>query len=133
MAMKVLQSKLQITNARYDLIRRELSFTESPFRLLMRRLNLIRGVAVGDWVKSWDVLATLNLIESQLKINEPILDIGCYASEIIVALNKLGYSNLVGIDLNPDLQKMPFVNSIRYVNGDFLHTEFESESFQAIT
>ena len=40
MVMKVLQEKLQITNARQELIRRGLSFTESAFRSLIRRLGL---------------------------------------------------------------------------------------------
>ena len=133
MTMEVLQDELQITNARQELIRRGISFTESAFRSLIRRLGFVRGVAVGDRVKSWDVLSTLNLIESHLQKNKPILDIGCYASEVIVALHTLGYSNLVGVDLNPDLQKMPYANSIRYVSGNFLHTEFEDASFQAIT
>ena len=104
--MKVLQEKLQIANARQELIRRGVSFTESGLRSLMRRMRRLRGVAVGDRVKSWDVLSTLNLIENRLQKNEPILDIGCYASEVIVALHTLGYSNLVGVDLNPDLQKI---------------------------
>jgi SAM-dependent methyltransferase len=133
MVMKVLQDKLQLTNARQELIRRGVSFTESKLRSLMRRIGLAPGVAVGEWNKSWDVLTTLNLIESHLQKNEPILDIGCYASEVIVALHTLGYSNLVGVDLNPDLQKMPYANSIRYEGGNFLHTEFEDASFQAIT
>ncbi len=133
MAMKVLHTKLQITNARHELIKRKGSFAESAFISLMRRLGFVRGVAVGDRIKSWDVLATLNLIETHLEKNDPILDIGCFASEVIVALHALGYSNLVGIDLNPDLQKMPNSNSIRYLNGNFLHTGLEDASFQAIT
>lgn len=133
MAMQVLQNKMQITNARHELISRGGSFAESAFISLMRRFGFVRGMAVGDRIKSWDVLATLNLIETHLKKNEPILDIGCYASEVIVALHALGYSNLVGIDLNPDLKKMPKANSIRYLSGNFLDTEFEDASFQAVT
>ncbi|MEO6421672.1 MAG: class I SAM-dependent methyltransferase [Candidatus Nitrotoga sp.] len=88
---------------------------------------------MGDMVKSWDVLATVNFLESHVKKIEPILDIGCYASEVIIALHKLGYSNLTGADLNPDLQKMPYQNDIHYEITDFMHTKFEDASFQAIT
>ena len=37
------------------------------------------------------------------------------------------------MDLNPDLQKMPYQDSIRYEIGDFMHTDFEDASFRAIT
>ena len=110
--MEVLQNKLQISKARQVLVNKGTSFVESPLRSLMRKLGLVRGVAMGDRVKSWDVLATLNFLDSNVKKNEPILDIGCYASEVIVALHKLGYSNLTGADLNPNLQKMPYQNDI---------------------
>jgi len=56
MTMQVLQNKFQITNARQVLVRRGVSFTESSFRALMRRLGFVRGIALGDTVKSWDVL-----------------------------------------------------------------------------
>ena len=88
---------------------------------------------MGDMVKSWDVLSTLNFLEGHVKKNDPILDIGCYASEVIVALHQLGFSNLTGADLDPNLQKMPYQDSIRYEITNFMHTKFESASFQAIT
>ncbi|RFC34917.1 MAG: Methyltransferase domain-containing protein [Candidatus Nitrotoga sp. SPKER] len=133
MIMEVLQNKLQISKARQVLVSKGVSLVESPLRSLMRKLGLVRGVAMGDWVKSWDVLNTLNFLESNVKKNEPILDIGCYASEVIVALHKLGYSNLTGADLNPNLQKMPYKNDIHYEITDFMHTKFEDGSFRAIT
>jgi ubiquinone/menaquinone biosynthesis C-methylase UbiE len=133
MIMEVLQNKLQINKARQVLVNKGASLVESPLRSLMRKLGLVRGVAMGDMVKSWDVLATLNFLESNVKKKEPILDIGCYASEVIVALHKLGYSNLTGADLNPNLQKMPYQNDIHYEITDFMHTKFEDASFRAIT
>ena len=133
MTMEVLQNKLQISKARQVLVNKGASLVESPMRSLMRKYGLVRGVTVGDMVKSWDVLSTINFLECHIKKNEPILDIGCYASEVIVALHKLGYSNLTGADLNPDLQKMPYQDRIRYEITNFMHTKFESASFQAIT
>jgi ubiquinone/menaquinone biosynthesis C-methylase UbiE len=133
MIMEVLQNKLQIKKARQVLVNKGVSLVESPLRSLMRKLGLVRGVAMGDMVKSWDVLATLNFLEKNVKKNEPILDIGCYASEVIVALHKLGYSNLTGADLNPNLHKMPYQNDIHYEITDFMHTKFEDASFRAIT
>ncbi len=136
MAMEVLRNKLQISKARQELVAKGLSYVDtpdSPLRSLMRRLGLVRGVIMGDLVKSWDVLATVNFIEGHVKKHEPILDIGCYASEVIVVLHKLGYSNLTGADLNPNLKKMPYRDRIRYEIADFMHTKFEDASFQAIT
>ena len=106
---------------------------ESRLQSVMRKLRLVRGVKMGDVVKSWDVLATIKFLEKHVKKHEPILDIGCYASEVIVALHKLGFSNLTGADLNPNLQKMPYQDSIRYEVTNFMHTKFEDASFKAIT
>jgi SAM-dependent methyltransferase len=131
--MEVLQDKLQIGKARRELVNKGVSLVEFPLWSLMRRFGLMRGIGIGDTVKSWDVLSTVDFLESHVQRDEPILDIGCYASEVIVALHKLGYSNLTGADLNPDLQKMPYQDSIRYEISDFMHTKFEDASFQAIT
>lgn len=133
MTMKVLQNKLQISKARQELTNKGVSLLESPFRSLLRKYGVARGVAMGDMVKSWDVLATVNFLESHVQKNDPILDIGCYASEVIVALHKLGFSNLTGADLNTDLRKMPYQNAIHYEITDFMHTKFSDASFQAIT
>lgn len=133
MAMDVLREKLQITTARQELIEKGASFIDSPMQSLMRRLGLIRGVSVGDKVKSWDVLSTLKFIESNVQKSEPILDIGCYASEIVVALHKIGYSEITGVDLNQNIQLMPYSNSIHYKVANFLKSGLSSDSFGVIT
>lgn len=131
--MEILQQKRQITNARQELIKRKASFVESPLKVFLRRLGLMKGIAVGDIVKSWDLLLTLNFIEMELTKKSSILDIGCYASEAIVALHKLGYMSLTGVDLNPNLKDMPFQGIVKYELGDFMHTTFPDASFDAIT
>lgn len=131
--MQVLQEKQQISKARQELLNRGASLADSPFRALMRKCGLIRGLAVGDMVKSWDVLTTINFLETHVKKDDPILDIGCYSSEVIVALHKLGYSRLTGADLNPNLKKMPYQDFINYEISNFMNTTFEDSSFQAIT
>lgn len=136
MSMEVLQNKLQIKKARQELDNKGASYVDSPdsrLKSLMRKLGLVNGVIVGDKVKSWDVLSTVNFIESHVKKHEPILDIGCYASEILASLHKIGYSNLAGADLNPNLNKMPYQDSIRYEVTNFMHTKFQDSSFKAIT
>lgn len=133
MTMKVLQERRQINDARRELVSIGASSLESPSRSLLHRLGLFRPVAVGDEVKSWDVLATLEFLEENVERSEPILDIGCYASEVIVSLHRLGYTNLTGIDLNPRVLRMPHNQSVRYRIADFTRTELPAESFQAIT
>ena len=133
MSMEVLKNQSQIVSARQELKAKGASCIESPFRSFLRRYSLVRDIALGDFVKSWDVLETLNFIEQHVQKNEPIMDIGCYASEIIVALHKSGYTNLTGADLNPDLKKMPCQDSIRYENTNFMQTPFADASFKAIT
>jgi SAM-dependent methyltransferase len=131
--MKVLLNKLQIKNARSTLIAKGASSLAAPFWLVLRRFGLSRRILLGDFIKSWDVLESLEYIENHVQKDEPILDIGCHSSEIIVALHKLGYSNLTGADLNPALNEMPFQNSIRYEITNFMKTGFEDASFKAIT
>lgn len=131
--MKVLKNKIQIEQAREELIRKRVSCLESPVMGMLRKLRVHSAVKLGDQIKSWDVLETLNFLEQNIQKSDPVLDIGCYASEIIVALHKQGYINLSGADLNPELALMPEQDSIRYVNTDFMHTPFADEAFKAIT
>ena len=133
MSLDVLKSRSQINHARTELDRRRLSFSKPWWQSLMQQLGLAKRITVGDSVKSWDVLKTLQYIEARVPKESPILDVGAYASEVLCALHRLGYSNLVGVDLNPDLHLMPYANAIRYEVSDFMHTPFEAESFQAIT
>jgi SAM-dependent methyltransferase len=62
-----------------------------------------------------------------------VLDIGAYSSEILCVLHRLGFSRLIGIDLNPNIRHMPYSDSIRYEVGDFLRTPFPDRSFDVIT
>jgi SAM-dependent methyltransferase len=136
MAMEVLQDKSQINAARQEIDEKGASHVDrldSRLKALLRRLGLVRGVVMGDKIKSWDVLATINFIESHVQKTDPILDIGCYASEILASLHKMRYSNLSGADLNPNLNKMPYQGSIRYEVTNFMHTMFADASFKAIT
>jgi len=133
MSFDVLKKQLQINNARKLLIERKISSLKNPFYIFFKKIGLLKGVLLGDFVKSWDVLNTFLFIERKLNKDDPILDIGCYASEVIVALHKGGFKNLIGADLNPDLNKMPFNNQIRYVNVNFMRTDFPDNSFKAVT
>ncbi len=133
MAAEVLQSQTQIDMALSELRRRGLTCATSPLRAFLQRLGVLPGIKIGDTVKGWDVLKTARFIEDHVERNAPVLDIGAYASEILCILHRMGYTNLTGVDLNPDIGKMPHADKIRFVRSDFMHTSFENGSFAAIT
>ena len=115
------------------MVERGTSAIDSPVQRLMKRLRLARGVSVGDHQKSWDVLLTLDFIEKHVAKGEPVADFGCYASEILIALHRIEYTELTGVDLNSKLGEMPHQEAIRYVVSDFMQTPFEDGAFKAIT
>lgn len=131
--IKVLQNKSQIVKAREELVRRGVSCIDPMSLSLMRRIGLYKGVSVGDNIKSWDVLETLNFVLDNVSKDKPVLDIGSYASEVPVALHRMGYTDVTGVDINVNLHKMPFNNFIRYVQANFMETGFNDASFYAIT
>jgi SAM-dependent methyltransferase len=133
MSVEVLKSRAQIDQARNELRRRRLSFTTSSWQRLCRKLGVSSGINVGDKLKSWDVLKTAVFLEKNISKSAPILDIGAFASELLYVLHHLGFSNLTGIDLCPDIKKMAYGNCIRYEVSDFMHTPFEAESFEAVS
>ena len=131
--MQVLQIEGQIGTARRKMREMGVSFLDTPLRARLRRFGLAGRPPVGDNVKSWDVLETLHFLDRQVGKAEPVLDIGCYSSEVLVALHRLGYSALAGIDLDPGIKQMPFQGAINYQIGNFLQTPFANGSFQAVT
>lgn len=133
MSLQVLQSQAQIEDARRSMRDRNISALDKPYAAWLQRLHLVRGPVIGDVQKSWDVDLALRHLESTLQRDAPILDIGCYASEVLLSLHKLGFTNLTGVDLNPRLTAMPLGDRIKYVVSDFMQTPFENSSFQAIT
>jgi SAM-dependent methyltransferase len=133
MSVEVLKSRAQIDQARDELRRRKLYFTSSSWQRLRRKLGVSGGIDVGHKLKSWDVLKTAIFIEKNVSKSDPILDIGAFASELLYVLHHLQYSNLTGVDLNPDIKKMAYADFVRYEVSDFMHTRFEAGSFGALT
>ncbi len=133
MSIDVLKSKAEIKKARCKLRSRELSFTSSWWMRLARKTGISKTLNMGDELKSWDVLKTVEFIEKNTHRNASILDIGTFSSELPCILHKLRYTGIVGIDLNPDVKKMPYSDAVRYEIANFLNTKFADESFDAIT
>lgn len=84
-------------------------------------------------LKTWDVQRSLDAFLARLDPSEAILDMGCFACDILPALKRLGYSNLFGIDLNPAVLKMPDANVINYTVGDLLSTPWPDGHFAGIS
>lgn len=129
----VLTSESQISEARQTMLRRGASAVDNPLRRFRRKIGLASSVRVGDELKSWDVLTTLEFIENALPKQAAILDIGSYASEVPVSLARLGFSRVAAIDLNPDLRHMPYQHKIRYEVGNFMASPFAAGTFDAVT
>jgi SAM-dependent methyltransferase len=79
------------------------------------------------------VLQTARFAEQYLNEQDPVLDLGVYASEILCILRRMGYSQLSGVDLNPRLKSMPQADVVRYEVCDFMATPFPDASFKLIT
>jgi SAM-dependent methyltransferase len=133
MSVEILQTKEQYKIARTALKKRGLDCV-SPFLLrVLRKLKMTDRVALGDIIKSWDVLKTVQFIEGSLRPSGAVLDIGAYGSEMLSILHRLKYMNLSGIDLSPNMHQMPHADSIHYYVGDFMNTPFKDASFDAVT
>ena len=137
MTMQVLQRRAQIDEARHEMRARGISAVKNATPSLLRRaIGRITGrrhVPLGDQIKSWDVLATVRFCEEKLAKGDPILDIGAYASEVLVSLHRAGFTDLTGVDLNPRLRDMPHGDRIRYVTSNFMETPFPDAAFAAVT
>jgi SAM-dependent methyltransferase len=132
-SLEVLPNSAENARARQEIRRRGLHFITPWLAKVVYKTGLASGVNVGLHKKSWDVLKTLEFLEQHVDKSSPVLDLGAYGSEVLCSLNKLGFSNLTGIDFNPELLHMPFRESIKYVTGDFTKTSFPNQSFAAIS
>ncbi|MFH1814195.1 MAG: class I SAM-dependent methyltransferase [Pseudomonadota bacterium] len=131
--LRVLQEKNQIAASRRSLIDQGRSVLESKLSGFLRKLRIRRELPVGDFVKSWDVALTLDFIEGHLAKSAQVLDLGAYCSEVPVALARMGFTGVHGVDLNPAVADMPEAHRVNYRVGDFMQTPFASSSFSAIT
>jgi SAM-dependent methyltransferase len=133
MTIEILKSRNDIFLSRKKLKRLGLSCIHSWLKKTLISNGIINGINVGDNVKSWDVLKTVEIIQEKISSSSRILDIGAYASEILCILHRLNYTSLTGIDLNSNIRKMPYSHAIRYMVSDFNNVPFSDNSFEVIT
>jgi SAM-dependent methyltransferase len=84
-------------------------------------------------LKTWDVQRSVDAFAGRFDPSDPILDVGCFACDMLPALKRLGYRNLFGIDLNPAVLQMPYADLINYTVGDLLSTPWPDGQFAAIS
>jgi SAM-dependent methyltransferase len=135
--IQVLQTSGELHAARALLRARGLDFSD-PRRAwawrLLYRIRFRAPLPPADPLKSWDVAGALSVIEATLPDRAtPILDMGCYNSEIIYVLHSLGYRSVSGCDLNPLARYMPYWHAVRYTCADLSATPYAGGTFGAIT
>jgi SAM-dependent methyltransferase len=86
-----------------------------------------------DPLKSWDVLRTIELVEARCAADDAVLDLGSFACQILPALDRLGFRNLHGIELDARVADMPGAARIDYRIGDMMATPWADGSFRAVT
>jgi ubiquinone/menaquinone biosynthesis C-methylase UbiE len=133
MSIEVLARSADNLTAREQMRRRGLDCSTPRVARWLRRAHLLGGVNVGLRQKSWDVLKTLEFLDRHVEKVNPILDLGAHTSEMLLSLQKMGFSELTGIDLDPEVAQMPSGGAIKYITGNLMQTPFPDESFAAVT
>lgn len=135
--LEILTSESEIAEGRRHLRTWGASLYPSTLRRLLFRAKRGLGASASliwpEWSKSWDVSLTVGLLRDRVARGERVLDMGCHNSEVLWALAKLGYYNLVGCDLDERCLSGPFGNTVRYSVQDLSQTTFAEASCKAIT
>jgi SAM-dependent methyltransferase len=84
-------------------------------------------------LKTWDLRRCSDALTTRLDPSDPVLDMGCFACDVLPAMKRLGYRDLFGIDLNPAVLQMPYADSISYTVGDLLSTPWPDGHFAGIS
>jgi SAM-dependent methyltransferase len=130
---RVLKTYAENTAARKRLQQDGLSYwPRTCRRSWYQKLVGLESVPVGELNKSWELDETVRLLLGRVAKSSRIVDLGCYASEILPVLRAAGFQNLFGVDLNPGVKHMPFAGDIRYLCRDMMDTKLPSASFGAV-
>jgi SAM-dependent methyltransferase len=138
--LALLRDRRQIKAARRRLRRAGLDFSGSRLRdRAAGKLARTIGRAPGDVpprpdpLKSWDAWRTIEALRARLGSRDPVLDMGCLGSAVPLALDRLGYRSVHGVDLDEEVLRMPGAGRIDYRVGDMTDTPWPDESFAAVT
>lgn len=124
----------QITAATRALEARGLRDASPPVSLARRLARrLLRRPDPSLVLKTWDVERAADAFSARLDPADPVLDMGCFACEMLPVLKRLGFSELYGIDLNPAVAQMPYADTIHYTVGDMLATPWPDGHFAGVS
>jgi SAM-dependent methyltransferase len=134
-SVDVLKSKHEVDSARARMESRGISCLglETTPPTFLQRLLRRRPPGLGDRLKSWDVLRTAEFIEQGYPRTARVLDLGAFNSEVLCVLHRMGFERLTGVDLNPEVRRMPFSPPVRWEVGNFLRAPFPDHSFDVVT
>jgi SAM-dependent methyltransferase len=132
-----LKSLDELSACRRALAARGLDFTDPGRARLWRWMyaaRFRRALPPADPMKSWDVARSVEVVEREVPDRDaPVLDMGCFNSEIVYALSALGYRRVHGCDLNPLCHWLPYWDRIAYTCADLTKTPYPDGFFGAIT
>jgi SAM-dependent methyltransferase len=132
-----LKSNDELLACRAELNARNLDFSDparARFWRMLYQLRFRMALPPADVTKSWDVANAVRVLEEALPDRStPVLDMGCFNSEVVYALNALGYRNVHGCDLNPLCRWLPYWNRVKYTCADLTKTPYPDQSFGALT
>lgn len=133
MVTSVLTKLEEINDARQELKAKNLSFIDHSWKRFLRRIIRDQEGGLGDFLKSWDVNLAYNFIEKKLNVKDSIVDLGCHKSELVPVLNRAGYKNLYGIDLNENTRFQIDASNFTFKKGNFYEMPMENETMDCVT
>jgi 2-polyprenyl-3-methyl-5-hydroxy-6-metoxy-1,4-benzoquinol methylase len=133
----VLRSKAEMEEARRALVAEGLQEEQRDDIVMRAKRRLgVRGTAtslIPDPRKSWDVRRATTAIRERCAPDDPVLDMGSVGSAIPPAVHRLGFRDVHGVDLDPQVTDMAHSDAIDYRVGDMFATPFDDHTFAAIT
>jgi SAM-dependent methyltransferase len=133
MSLSVLPDRQSNLVARREMKRAGASVADNGLRRSLRRLGLGSGTPIGDHRKSWDVWTMARRIRDEFALTDPVVDMGAFASEIPIVLDRLGFTNIHALDLNEKLLTLHYPETVTLTVGDMMSTPFDDGSFAAVT
>lgn len=129
----LLHDRSEIDVADHELQEQGLVAPAPDIGAMNRMIRRLQGHDPTPPLKRWDIQRALGAMTDRLDPDDAILDVGCFACDMLPALKRLGYRTLFGIDLNPGVLEMPHADVINYAVGDLLSTPWPDGQFAGIS
>jgi len=109
---------------------------EKSIEMYENDLGLKKYINAIETIQLWE--SEKIIIEKYIKYNSKILDLGCGAGRTTFSLYKMGYKNIIGLDLSTKLINYAINYNrqhnydIKFISGDSCELPFEKETFDFI-